>query len=746
MEDIPTMQPIPFIPSGERIYRYPLKRYLPPYYSGILTNWLKENGGDSCDVVDPLGANPLYALEAAGTGYRVFQSQKNPLLRLMTRVAAQEFKEEDFQKAVHILLDQEWHGEKLQEHIHDLYQTECRQCQAVISAEGFVWKKDSSEPSSVVYICPHCGESGIHPIDDDDRTRLAQIGNQAMYRSRAMQRCLLDTIDIKKHIEYALACYTPRALHVLVILFNTLDRLQISRDERALISAVLIEVCDLASSLWYWPDRNYRPHQLNLPAVYFEKNIERALPHAIRTWTDLHFNCEVTTFPVLSAQTNSVCFFDRKETEDLFKERNGSSECHYFGVFPRPNQAFWTLSAVWSAWLFGKKAAEGMLSTLFRQRYGWYWFAQALSTTFDSIKPVLNEDSKVLGLCLDLTPSYLLASLAGTAKAGLRLQGYASQNNSTHLQYVWQKDSSSTPASTPEMQIIVSTIMERKAEPVSFNDIFAFSITALADAMALPLETENEESDLYTSVIKDLQTTLADRKNFHQFSKGGVTSGKWIPLHLNTTEYSSDDRIELEIIQLILERPQWIFQELYAELCHRFPGFLTPDQDLCMACLNSYAQRTHLGRLAYSLDPDEAPSKREKEMQEIAALIAQVGSKLGFAMDEASPLTWFAPNNEPTYQFFITSNTVFSPLLMERMQKRSCTPVILFPASRSRLILEKQRRNPLLEETLAENWHLVKYRHIRKMGEQDLLSVQAWQDMLDADPPLWEPAAQLKLL
>ena len=60
--------------------------------------------------------------------------------------------------------------------------------------------------------------------------------------------------------------------------------------------------------------------------------------------------------------------------------------------------------------------------------------------------------------------------------------------------------------------------------------------------------------------------------------------------------------------------------------------------------------------------------------------------------------------------------------------------------------MEKERRNPLLEETLKDKWHLVKFRHIRKMGEQDLLTTQAWQDVLDADPPLWEPAAQLKLL
>lgn len=740
------MQPIPFIPSGERTFRYPLKRYLPPYYSGILTNWLKENGGKHCDVVDPLGANPLYSLEAASAGYRVFQAQKNPLLRLMTEVIAKGYKEEEFQKAMHILLDQEWHGEKLGEHIRDLYQTECRQCRALISAEGFIWKKESSEPSSVVFICPHCGESGIHPINENDVTRIAQIGNPAMYRSRALQRCLLENIDIKKHVEYALTCYTPRALHLLVILFNTLDRLQISHDERALITAILIEVCDLASSLWYWPDRNYRPHQLNLPAVYFEKNIERAFTQAVRTWTDLQHNCEVTTFPIIPAQRNSLCIFDRKETEDLFNSRNAARECHYFCVFPRPNQAFWTLSAVWSAWLFGKKTAEGMLNTLSRQRYGWYWFAQALSTTFDSIKPVLGDASKVFGLCLDLTPSYLLASLAGTVKAGFQMQGYAAQNNSTHLQYVWKKELSPIKASTPQTLSIVSALLKQKAEPVPFNDIFAFTVTSLSDAMALPLQIEQDESDLYNIVIKDLQATLSDRKDFRQFSRGGVTTGKWTLVHSNTNDHSTDDRIELAIIQLILKQPELVFQNMYVELCRQFPGFLTPDKDLCIACLNSYAKRTQLGRLTYALDPDEDPQKREKEIREIGSLVNHIGRKLGFVMDKGNPLTWYDENKEPVYQFFITSNTVFTPLLMKRILNRSCTPVILFPASRSRLIMEKERRNPLLEETLKDNWHLVKYRHIRKMGEQDLLTTQAWQDMLDADPPLWEPAAQLKLL
>ena len=90
-------------------------------------------------------------------------------------------------------------------------------------------------------------------------------------------------------------------------------------------------------------------------------------------------------------------------------------------------------------------------------------------------------------------------------------------------------------------------------------------------------------------------------------------------------------------------------------------------------------QNAHqLDRLTYTLDPDEDPQKREKEIQEIGSLVNHIGRKLGFVMDKGNPLTWYDDKKEPVYQFFITSNTVFTPLLMKRIQNRSCTPVILF--------------------------------------------------------------------
>ncbi len=72
--------------------------------------------------------------------------------------------------------------------------------------------------------------------------------------------------------------------------------------------------------------------------------------------------------------------------------------------------------------------------------------------------------------------------------------------------------------------------------------------------------------------------------------------------------------------------------------------------------------------------------------------------------------------------------------------------MFVFPASRSRLIVLKKGRNPFLSEAIEQGGHLVKFRHIRKITEQEQFTLQAWQDILDVDPPLWDPPAQLKFL
>jgi hypothetical protein len=740
------MREIPFIPSDDIIVRFPLKRYLPPFHAGVISTWLQENSEPEGNVLDPLGSNPLYALEAAESGFRVFQAQKNPILRLIVEVLAHSYSETEYENAVHLLFDQEWHGEKLENHIQNLYRTDCRNCGQSIIAEGFVWKKESTEPTSVVYFCPYCGESGTFPVDEGDVARLQQIGNPAVYRARAMQRCMAEGIDIKKNIEYALACYTPRALHVVVILFNTLDTLTVSAEERSIMAAVLLEVFDQATSLWHWPSREFRPQQLSVPSIFFEKNIYQTIPHAIRTWTNYKKSCEVVSYPVIPDQAHSICLFERKATTAFVSKQTDPQGFPIFCIFPRPNQAFWVFSAVWSAWLFGKKAAEGMLSALARQRYGWYWFAQAISTTFSSIKNEITDKDKVFGICSDFTPSYLLAVLLGASDAGFQLAGCAFQGNTNILQMIWQhSEKTAEEKIEPARQQLIHYLTQR-AEPAAFRELFSVYCTTPAIHSSLSSSLEGESSDYYNKVLNDLQTELGDKKVYQSYTGTNISSTKWMLVNQRKMDQTLDDRIEQAIVHAIYQNLSLDFHDLYGLLCQEFQGFLTPDKDYCKACLESYASRIHLNTKLYVCDADEDSQKRMHEQEEIAELIGQIGRKVGAAVQVGDGLSWIDADGQPIYQFFITTTASFSEFIKTKTNKRNGIPVLVFPASRSRLIQLKMERNPHLKEVLREDWHLVKFRHIRKIFEQEQITLQAWQEILDVDPPLWDPPAQLKFL
>lgn len=748
------MQKIPFLPAEETYVRYPLKRYLPIYHPGVISRWLSKDAAPVENVLDLLGSNPLYALEAAEKGYRVFQAQKNPILRLMTETLAKCFSETEYEKALHSLLDQEWHGEKLDAHIRNLYLTTCRNCGEQIEAEGFIWKKDAAQPTSVVSMCPHCGEGGVYPVDEADLARLYQIGNPAIYRSRAMQRCMIEKIDLQKNIEYALACYTPRALHVVVILFNAIDTLLISDDDLSMITAILLEVFDQATSLWHWPNRDFRPQQLSVPSIYFEKNIHHTFHQAIRTWVSFKKSCEVRSYPFIPDQSHSICLFDRSTSSKLFSRQPNQQKYRYFCVFPRPNQAFWVFSAIWSAWLFGKKTAEGMLSTLSRQRFGWFWFGQAISTTFSSISGEMQAEDRILGMCSAFTPSYFLAVLLGACDAGYQLDSCAFEKDANILQMTWQSVKNQKEENQPiqaenagqqARQQLFGYLSER-GEPANFRELFTVYCTTPVIHSAIFHALQGESSDYYNSILSTLQTELEDSKQYQKIGGSSAASGKWMLRDTSKLQEALDDRIERFIVDKVHQNAQLDFYDLYLELCEQFPGLLTPDRVYCKDCLESYASRTNLHSLMYVRDADEEPEKRKQDLEKIKALIEQTGNKLGVTVQNKDGLSWIDKNGKPLYRFYCDINTCFSIYMKTHSFKNDGVPVIVFPASRSRLIQLKMKRNAYLQETLNKNWHLVKFRHIRKIAVQEQFTLQAWQDILDIDPPLWDPPAQLKFI
>jgi hypothetical protein len=76
------------------------------------------------------------------------------------------------------------------------------------------------------------------------------------------------------------------------------------------------------------------------------------------------------------------------------------------GSVPRPNQAFWTLSALWAGWLWGKDAVEPYKVALRRRRYDWAWSATALFAIFEHLNGLLADGVPMFGLIPEPEPAF----------------------------------------------------------------------------------------------------------------------------------------------------------------------------------------------------------------------------------------------------------------------------------------------------------------------------------------------------
>ena len=72
-----------YLPAFNGFYNPPLGRFLPALPRGVISQWLEENTKPGDLILDPLGANPLSAIEAARTSRRVLFARNNPILWLM---------------------------------------------------------------------------------------------------------------------------------------------------------------------------------------------------------------------------------------------------------------------------------------------------------------------------------------------------------------------------------------------------------------------------------------------------------------------------------------------------------------------------------------------------------------------------------------------------------------------------------------------------------------------------------------
>lgn len=738
---------IPIEPGG---FSIPLERFLPPCPNGVTATWLKKHTEPGSWVVDVLGSNPLTAIQAAQAGYRVLTARTNPLVRFMLEVLASAPKDNNFRLVLNALLRSQVGGESLARHLQSLYETQCPSCGELIQAQGYVWEKSGEQPKLRLVDCPHCNQKGELPLGEIDLERLACIEAQKKKtRARAKQRVMLGLEGSAYGLEDALNCYPDRSLYFLMTCINKLDGMTQDEEARRLLRALILSLLDVGSSLWHWPPKNERPLNLNPPADFLEHNLWHELHAAVNLWTILDAPLALTRWPEQPPANSGICLYQRSAaTLEMAAQVKPQA---VLANFPRPNQAWMTLTVLWSGWLWGVKAVENLRRSLENRRYDWRWLAGSHQLALQQVKTLLPEDGAAFGILNDSSPSYLFAAMTAARSCQLSLKGIALRQARQITQFEWRRQSNmEVGGKSPDFQEYAKMIheaMRLKGEPLSNEEVMTVCRIQHALMEKLPANLLELDENLLDEHLTRIKSALQNSSLFTTYKNANIPGGsQWWPTQSAESEIPLSDRLENSIHNLLQKGQPVNTEEVNRTICGEFPGLFVPSMEAIQICLESYAAPLPDQEDTWELRKEDETVHRAAEISKTIQTLKFLGVKLGCRMEGENPLTWLDKNGQVMHRFFLIGNGIISPFMTDKQEETKGKNILVFPASRSRLILYKLRNNAAWQTQVENNWHLVKMRHLQKMASQADFNLSLWEVQLNADPPAWDPPVQMQIL
>lgn len=748
--------PIFYLPGQPGAAPSPLARFLPPLPVGMVSALAHLHLSPGSWILDPLGASPQMALETARSGCRVLVVSNNPITSFILEVLASAPQPADFQSALAALGSARRDNQRLEMHFAELYQTECSSCGEIVTAQSYLWRRGEAAPYARIYRCPHCGDEGERPLTPADLERLTPPGNPSLHRARALQRVAIEEDEHYSAVQEALDAYLPRPLYVLTTLINKQEGLSLSPFQRKLVQALLISACDAASTLWPWPGGRARPRQLTVPPQFRENNLWLAMEQSAAEWASQAKPVPFTRWPELPPAEGGICLYPGR-LKALLPLPETLTPAAVWTVFPRPNQAFWTLSAMWSGWLWGREASLPLHSVLGRRRFDWSWHTGAMQAVLSTLRKALPEGSSMIGLLPEVVPGFLAAVTVGAALSGFELQGLALRSDDELIQALWKTTPAPrSPAQNAEkiFEEAAVTCLEALREPSTYLPVYTAGLLALARQGALPFNAAppHPPGQAPIPMITALQAltarAFANRKVLRRFSSGSQEDERslwWLASPQPGAAPPLTDRVEMEVVRYVQKNPTASSLEIDSAVCRALPGPLTPPNELVRAVLESYCVEVQGQPGHWRLLPQETPTSRRADLEEMQRLLVEIGTRMGYTVSGETPLVWTPRERGQVYFFYILASGLISKHVLGEPPGPVRQCVLVFPGGRARLLSYKLRRDPRLAEAVS-GWHMLKFRHLRELAARFDLNAALWDDLLDTDPPFFEEAVQMQLL
>jgi hypothetical protein len=775
-----------YYPGTPRQASGPLSRFLPPLPKRAATQWLRatllqnDQITSPARILDPFGISPDLILELAQGGFTILATANNPILQFFLEFTANLPDEGELRASLAEFAAIKKGNERLEPHIRNLYLTACDQCGNEIEAEAFLWehrkvgKSDQEviEPFARIYHCPYCGNAGEFPVIKADLERAGQFPQRGMHYARALERVTsLDDPD-RPYVEEALEVYLPRAVYALFTLLNKLDGLDVPHQRRWNLQALMLSAFDEANSLWHYPSPRPRPLQLKIPSRFRENNVWIALEKSVQQWTQGYRELtpvRLTEWPQ-TPPDGGICLYAGRMSNYLKRVKGEVGFEAIVTALPRPNQAFWTLSALWAGWLWGPEAVAPFKSVLRRRRYDWYWHSSALTLGFDQIKSIALHDIPIFATTGEAETGLISSTLIGANYAGLELQAIAMRTSQACAQFTMQSPQSPIESRTVEKGRGTSDAAEyglkirqnsleavrdfliQCGEPKSYLHIHTAALQRVTQDLRLSgvYDTPSEALNHINAIFEGL---FSNDRIFRRYggSEKSLEVGLWWLRDFDGRLSSIDeeiiaplaDRVEKTLVKTLTHNPGISLEELDQKVCRSFPGLLTPETDLITICLESYGHRPDPQAGLWRLRPEDQPDSRARDVLAMRSGLKSLGERFDFSVQGENPILWYEPGGRVRSVFYITDSAAFSDILFSSPQ-RSERSFIVLPGGRANLVMFKQRQNPILKDQIDQGWRFIKYRQLRWLVENPVLNLNMLMEKLTQDALTFEsPQIQL---
>jgi hypothetical protein len=770
---------MPFFPGRKLDPPEPLAVFLPPYFEGTGTEFLRRLGKPKPRIVDPFGQSPALALELARAGAAVLLASPNPVLRAILALQADPPPPQLIRSTLARLanspssLSPDRPGsvpETMEAHIRSLYLGTCAFCGRESEADGYVWeyeteskthapagqpparelfkesKKGKPKPRLIRRICscPYCNHSIEEPASSGEDKGMPTEASRQMLYHYALERIAPLDDPSRTNAADALDAYPLRSLYAIVLILRRLETMGCEPDEKRCVDLLLLSVFDQAHILrGHGHHSRTRPRSLQPPAEFRELNIWQALERAVEEWSLPARPVPLRKWREGEPLEPGVIHTFAGTARELAPHLAAVRPDGMISFLPRPNQAAWTLAAVWAEWLWGRAVSAPMAGTLQRRWFDWNWHARALTASAAALAAHLPAGTPVAGILGEWDPPFLAASLWSFYQAGFTLNGRAVRTEPCIAQLLW---SAPGPEHAPAVfgphnlepagevaQLAVRRMISSRAEPVPWDLLHAAAWSEAVHRRMLPPDAaQPEESEFLRSqeflaraIRADPEIRSTDKKEESEY---GITW--WLPGDESITSPLSD-QVETEVARTLLEDGPIRTEELDRRICSFFPGLLTPDHRLLQACLDSYGTPADGGR-GWILRSEDDPASRTEELKGMRGSLAGLGARMGFFVEDEREMYWTDTSGRK-YCFVFTGSAAVGRYLLQPVFDADRSWLVL-PGGRAVLVGFKLKGNVLLRRAVAEGWRFLKFRHIRRLLEDPYLRLENLDERMGLDP------------